>query len=189
MEGAPQTQRTTVRPEHRPGGKGVGGESTHTPTLTSWRPSTCLRTSMPPPSHPLLPSLPASLPPHPSIYASVFPLTHPSTHRTLHAHRLRPCGPRRPRPCSSGICLPVHLCFCLLSTRLLSCPSTSRPSVHPPFHPSIHPLSICPSVHPPTNPATRPSSVHKLIYPSTHPPTNPSTRPSSVHLPVRHPFI
>lgn len=168
MEGAPQTQRTTVRPEHRPRGKGVGGESTHTPTLTSWRPSTCLRTSMPPPSHPLLPSLPPSSSIHPCICLSTHTSIHPS-----HASRTPTRATWPPQPPA------------LLVRHLPACPSLLLFTLHTTTFLSIYLSSLCVS----TVPSINPSTIHLSFRPPTHQPIHPSiirpsTRPSSIHLSI-----
>lgn len=162
MEGAPQTQRTTVRPEHRPGGKGVGGESTHTPTLTSWRPSTCLRTSMPPPSHPLLPSLPPSLLIHPSMHLSFHSHVHPPIARFTHTDsgHVAPAAPGPARQASACLSIPAsvyspHDYFPVHLPLVPLC-------IHRSIHESIHYPSVLPSTHPPTQPPVH----HPSIYPS-----------------------
>lgn len=181
MEGAPQTQRTTVRPEHRPGGKGVGGESTHTPTLTSWRPSTCLRTSMPPPSHPLLPSLPPSLLIHPSVHLSFHSHVHPPIARFTRTDsgHVAPAAPGPARQASACLSIsasvysphdyfPVHLPLVPLC-------------IHRSIHQSTHYPSVLPSTHPPTQPPVHHPFINPSIYPSI---IRPSTRPSSIHLSI-----
>lgn len=108
--------------------------------------------------------LPPSLPPHPSIYASVFPLTRPSTHRTLHAHpdsgHVAPAAPGPARQASACLSIPAsvyspHDYFPVHLPLVPLC-------IHRSIHQSIHYPSVLPSTHPPTQPPVH----HPSIYPS-----------------------